>query len=788
MRRITLKEGVRFELHNREYRIVECVSPGEWKIVDVVTGRQSNLAEDVITNFLFKGELSFVDAVHQSHIAFPDLNEKKKNDAIWREKYVTAILDENIQKFTQKDIEPIIRKVYCKIQVADNLLQEVKDKPQPSFISVYRWLKKYKQSEGDIHALVSNVSKKGNRKSRLAPEVHSIIQQAIEEVYLSRNQGSVKDTYDRVIVLIVEENQYRQNLNLPELKIPSYVTVGKIIKKISAHERDRARLGKRTADLIHQPVSIGRGANPTRPLEVVEIDHSLLPFYVLDNEYRLPVGLPWLTSAVDLYSQTVIGYYLTFDTPTYLSVMYCLLHSIRSKEYVKSEYHRIKNDWNSYGLMETLKVDNGSDFRGKSLEDACRELKITLEFCPVRMPWYKGTVERFFGGVQKQLGSQIPGNCGKFLESNDYDPKKQAVVTLQEFQEIIHKFFIDIHNQSSHTKLKSTRASVWNHGVESYPVSLPSSDDNLRVLLGDIDERTIQREGIVLEYIYYNSDSLQALRDRYEATDLRRSNNRKGKEKAKFKYNRNDLSVIYVLDPQTREYIAIPAVNQLYTQGLSLYQHRIICKYASEHGFIQGGSKPDVVALALAKEQIQDIVREAIAKTKAAKTSKQVIRYLGTGRGEDVIAAQERTVKVIQPANTADTIAIEAQSEVTEINSGISDFSSAVDLDLKAEKVAVEIRSKDSDSSENKTKTRKTKKNYPSKAKKKSSTKQSKSDRRTKKDLTVNKKSSTSLDTQQQTTENPVQKASSKKEKQPSKREPKPRGSIGLPQWKPPSR
>ena len=78
--------------------------------------------------------------------------------------------------------------------------------------------------------LVSNVSKRGNRKSRLAPEVQSIIQQAIEEVYLSRNQGSVKDTYDRVIVSIVEDNRYRQSLNLPELKIPSYVTIGKIIK------------------------------------------------------------------------------------------------------------------------------------------------------------------------------------------------------------------------------------------------------------------------------------------------------------------------------------------------------------------------------------------------------------------------------------------------------------------------------------------------------------------------------------------------------------------------------
>ena len=514
MRRITLNEGVRFELHSREYKITECVSPGEWKIVDVVTGRQSNLSEDIITNFLFKGELSFVTTTHQSHIAFPDLNETKKNDAIWREKYVRAVLDEGIQQFTKKTIEPIIRDVYCKLQVVDNIAQEIKNKPKPSFISVYRWLKKYKQSEGNIHSLVSNVSKKGNRNSRLAPEVHSIIQQAIDEVYLSLNQGSVKDTYDRAIILIVEENQYRQNLNLPELKIPSYVTIGKIIKKIPSQERDKARLGKRTSDLIHRPVSVGKGLNPTRPLELVEIDHSLLPFYVLDNEYRLPVGLPWLTSAIDVYSQTVVGYYLTFDPPSYLSVMYCLLNSIRAKEYVKSEYPRVKNDWTSFGLMETLKVDNGTDFRGKSLEDACRELKVNLEFCPVRTPWYKATVERYFGSIQTQLSGKIPGSCAKFLAENDYDPKKQAVITLNELHEIIHIFLIDIHNQSSHTKLKSTRASVWLCGVQSYPISLPSSDDTLKVLLGDIEERTISRKGIEFYYLFYNSDRLQALRDR----------------------------------------------------------------------------------------------------------------------------------------------------------------------------------------------------------------------------------------------------------------------------------
>ena len=145
---------------------------------------------------------------------------------------------------------------------------------------------------------------------------------------------------------------------------------------------------------------VGQGLTATRPLEIVAIDHSLLPFYVLDNEYRLPVGLVWLTSAIDVYTQTVVGYYLTFEPPSYLSIMYCLLHSIKQKDYVRSTYKSVKKEWTSFGLMENLKVDNGTDFSGKSLEDACRELDITLEFCPVRMPWYKAIIERHFGSLK----------------------------------------------------------------------------------------------------------------------------------------------------------------------------------------------------------------------------------------------------------------------------------------------------------------------------------------------------------------------------------------------------
>jgi putative transposase len=673
MARITLKDGLQFELHGKEYQLVELVSPGEWKILHMVTGQHSNLSADIIRNFLFKGELKFTTTKSQQHIAFPDLDKTDRNEAIRREKYVTAILERGVNKSTPQVLEPIIQDVYDRLQIDEGIDRELKDKPQPSHITVYRWLKKYKQSEGNIHSLVSSSSKKGNRTARLQPEVSSTIEQAISEIYLNPNQASAKDTHDRVIVLIVEENQRRRNLSLPELQIPNYMTTLRAVNDLVPRERDEKRLGKRTANLIHQAVSVGQGLNPTRPLEIVAIDHSMLPFYVLDNDYRLPVGCPWLTAAIDVYSQTVVGYYLTFEPPSYLSVMYCLLHSIRPKEYVRATYKSVKNNWTSYGLMENLKVDNGTDFTGRSLEDACRELKINLDFAPVRMPWYKAAIERSFGSLKTELTGSIPGRCLQLLQESDYDPKKQAVVTLHELQEIIHIFIVDIHNQRGHTQLKSSRAEVWKQAIQSYPISIPSSDDSLKVLLGDVEERVISKAGIEFNYLFYNSDRLQLLRQHHETEDGRRRDRIRGKEKAKIKYNRNDLSVIHVFDPSTREYLAVPAINQNYTQNLSLAQHRIIQRYVANQS-----QKVDIVALALAKQAIQNIVAEALKETKAAKTSKQIIKFLGTGRGENVIRSQEESLKMAEKSARIDDIIDEVEPvALSSVSSGISDFSSA---------------------------------------------------------------------------------------------------------------
>jgi len=102
------------------------------------------------------------------------------------------------------------------------------------------------------------------------------------------------------------------------------------------------------------------------PLERVECDHTMLDLMIVDTETRLPLGRPWLTVTLDVYSRIVHGIYLSFYHPSYPSVMYCLRHAINPKDYVRNHYPEIKNDWPVHGLPELLVVDKGTDARIKT--------------------------------------------------------------------------------------------------------------------------------------------------------------------------------------------------------------------------------------------------------------------------------------------------------------------------------------------------------------------------------------------------------------------------------------
>jgi putative transposase len=66
-------------------------------------------------------------------------------------------------------------------------------------------------------------------------------------------------------------------------------------------------------------------------MDVVQIDHTLVDVMVVDREHRRSIGRPWLTLAVDVASRAVIGFTVSLENPSALSVSRVLSHAVVPK-------------------------------------------------------------------------------------------------------------------------------------------------------------------------------------------------------------------------------------------------------------------------------------------------------------------------------------------------------------------------------------------------------------------------------------------------------------------------
>jgi putative transposase len=314
----------------------------------------------------------------------------------------------------------------------------------------------------------------------------------------------------------------------------------------------------------------------------------------------------------------ILGFYISFNPPSYLTVMECLKHAIRPKTYVKGKYPSIRNEWNPFGIPEVLVVDNAREFHGKNLEDGARQLGIVIQFSPKGLPWFRQTVERSYGTVAKQLHHQLPGTTfSNILEKGDYDPMKTAIITPDVLDEVTHKWIADIYQVSPHRGIKDVPSLRWQKGINEWPPTLPPKGEFLDIALGYTEERVVSGRGIELDNLFYNDDDLAMLRRHV-----------KPGKKVIVKRNPSDLSLIHVYDEKHDRYLPVPAIDQEYTKGLTLYQHTVISRYVRE----ELKRKVDTVALCRAKQEIQAIVeREWVSAGQAKRTRNRLARFRNEG-------------------------------------------------------------------------------------------------------------------------------------------------------------
>ena len=595
-------EGCQFEM-KRE------LGNGLWQLETTKTGRIVEHTIEALRSMYANRKLVFFDDRKvpnnrkqiaefsgQTILVAPQITEAKWNSAKFKRHIILAVLGLPI---TRKHMELAIKQATSKCSP---------DFKVPHWTTVSRWKKKYIQGGKNIFCILDKNLLKGNRSRRYPEEVLQIVESVVDAHFLTLEKKTVNEVLVLAINAVKRENELR--VDTDKLPIPSRRLIQSSVNNIPAFDRTVAREGRTAAIkkfrvVLHQHVT-------QRALETAEIDHTLLDLFVIDDKNGLPLGRPWITVCIDTHTRCVLGIYIGFEPPSFLTVSRCLKHAFLPKSNLQEDWPEIKNAWLAHGVMENLVVDNGLEFHSNSLEKLAFAFGINITFSARKTPWYKGKVERFFGTLNREVAHPNPGTTfSNIFEKQEYDPSKHAVITSSRLKLIIHKWIADVYHQRPHRGLEGqSPAKIWESSVHVEDIPIPDDPEQIEAMLGHSVSRVLSHTGILQDGLFYNSPDL--------ASVFRREGE---KVEVQVRINEGDLSHIYVQPTKSEFYIRIPALRSDYTSDLTKFQHKIIQRFSDKKY-----GKKDVDTWMQGKADLQEIIDDSI-HSKPKKSRARIARF-----------------------------------------------------------------------------------------------------------------------------------------------------------------
>jgi putative transposase len=629
------KVGVSVVLDTQTHRIAHLAADGLVHLAAVSSGALTVTSTTELQRQYQSGRLRFLDETTKigeradSRLGRPlsTFPNRVREKAIRKKEYLDMLLARGPIVSTPAVLAPLIQE--C--------ARELNDPNPPSVISVYRWARGVSRAGGDYRALIDRFDRQGGSGSRLPVTSLNILQQSIESIYMAPERGSVSDVYADLRYRVDRENEFRGESE--KVPMPSLATVYRAIHSLEAFDVTVARRGKRIANIEFR--TSGRGVHVEQILERVEIDHSPLDLFVIDERTMLPLGRPTVTVALDRYSRMPVGVHVGFQGPSVHAVLRCLRHAVVPKADLQDRYPDLQSDWPCHGKIRELVCDNGLEFHSDTLKSVGLQLGMMVTFCPKRQPWFKGAVERFLKTLNFQFAHALPGTSfARWFHREDYDPQEQAVVTYDQLLHVLTRWMVDVYANSLHRGIKTTPREKWGAGAMRYPPVLPSSIDDVDIMIGETHTRTLSHQGIELDNLRYNDPALLQIRRKHGP-----------RIKVDVISYFDDVSRIAVIDPDSKIPVIVPALDQEYANCLTREQHRLLCARARE----TGRGLVDQSALARAKGEIRSLISEfALSKSQRKRQKSAAWRGIGT-EAVDIFATSPTKAASAKPKPRSET-------------------------------------------------------------------------------------------------------------------------------------
>lgn len=484
---------------------------------------------------------------------------------------------------------------------------------------VYVLLQLYRQGSGLVTDLASRRSDGGKGGQRLPEPVEQVIREIVRKRFLTRQKRSVASVHREVA----------RTCALQGLPAPARNTVAARIARMSPVEVGRRREGRESVRSLQS--AGGQVPVINRILEQVQIDHTVIDLIVVDERERQPIGRPYLTVAIDVFSRCLVGMVVTLEPPSAVSVGLCLAHAAGDKR-PWLETLGVEAQWPMSGKPKKLYLDNAAEFKSEALRRGCEQHGIELNYRPLGKPHYGGIVERIIGTAMQQI-HELPGTTfSNPVERGRYDSEKLAALTLAELEKWLALAVATYHG-TVHSTLHQTPAGQWAEGVAAS--GRPMMSSNPTAFLVDflpVIRRKLTRTGFVIDHVHYFCNALKpwiSRRDNLARFILRR--------------DPRDISRIWVLDPDGIEYVEVP-YRTMSHPAVSVWEHRQALARLRERGFAQ----VDEAALFRMIDQMRDIAETAEKTTK--RTRREAVRRQRAGTVTQSVPPAGQTPPVVPPA------------------------------------------------------------------------------------------------------------------------------------------
>ena len=591
MSKIDLKKDAVVFFSNEEYSIVRVASFSKIVI-------EHSISKDITTVNL--DQLTSKPLTTVKKIYLDNYSDKEWNIAKKRYDIIKNIV---FKQKTRKDIETIAKK--------NNV----------SPTTIYTWVKIYEQTE-EISSLVPNTTQRGKSGSRLDKKVENIIEQVLEDLYLNKQRYGFRKIYSHIA-------RECKKLNVEP---PHENTIRNRIDAISPKLATKRRLGHKASQSKYNNFE-GEFPEGNYPLEVIQIDHTPLDIIVVDKLHRQPIGRPYLTLAIDVYSRMITGFYISLQAPGYFNVSQCLFNSFMKKEVFLNE-QKVQGEWNVFGIPRIIHVDNGADLVSSDMQRVCDEFGITLMKRPVARPQFGAHVERVLGRINKEVHNLAGTTFSNIQEKANYDSAKNAVFTIEELNHWITHYIVNIYHNEYHHGIEMTPNVKYEIGIFGDDTTagtgvLPSIIENtedIRTALLPTYFRTIQKDGISLNGITYYSDVLRHW--------IGITNDKKEKIKHKIKLDPLNIQKIFFYDPEIKEYFEVP-YKKLYAPVMTLWDLYATKRYLKEQN-ISNYTEDDLFSAYDVLESIEKKAIDTHKKKKLRKSKPAKITTINSDKSQDI--------------------------------------------------------------------------------------------------------------------------------------------------------